>query len=346
MNNHELNIEKKVDNHKLDIEEYLFQLHAGKLYMQSLQLDITNTCNCKCPFCLQGDHKQSENELTFEEISKILHDAKKLQVFNVGFDGGEPFARKDFHRILKLASDLGFSISIASNAHLIDEEDVELLKTYSLSKISISFHSIERNIYNKMFGISGNEYDLALKNIQMMLQKGIHVGIAVTITNLNLQSIPDTIKYFRSLGIKSNDIGLNHLIAGKKEIETLRLTVEEKTNLTKYLLGEGIESCLRGCFLCKAGRNALSISYDGIVYACPLLQTPAGDLRKNDLNDIWVNSEYLKLIRSLKPEHFEKCVNCSARSHCQMCLRNNLFYNNDIFDPYEETCAVMKIVKG
>ena len=333
------------NNHKLDIEEYLFKRHAGKLYMQSLQLDITNICNAKCPFCLQGNHNESKNEMTFEEISRILHDAKKLQVFNVGYDGGEAFTRKDFHKILRLTSDLSFSISIASNGQLINSKDIELLKTYSLSKISISFHSIQRDIYNKMFGVKGNEYEHALKNIQMMIHNGIHVGIAITITNLNLKSIPETIKYFKSLGVESKDIGLNHLIAGKKEIGALRLTVDEKKNLTKYLLDEGIESCLRGHFLCKAGRTALNVSYDGLTYACPLLQTPAGDLRKSDLRDIWINSEYLKMLRSLKPEHFEKCYNCSAKFQCQMCLRNNLFYNNNIFEPYEETCAIMKIRK-
>lgn len=62
----------------LDIEEYLFRRHRDKLYLQSIQLDLTNVCNANCMFCLQGSHTCSDNELTFDEICKILKDATPI----------------------------------------------------------------------------------------------------------------------------------------------------------------------------------------------------------------------------------------------------------------------------
>lgn len=329
----------------LDIEEYLFRRHRDKLYLQSIQLDLTNVCNANCMFCLQGSHTCSDNELTFDEICKILKDARELHAFNVGFDGGEAFARSDFHKILKYASDLGYSISIATNGQLLSEDDILLIKNCSVSKVSVSFHSIDKKTYNQLFGVKGNEYEIALKNIERLLHYGVRTGIAITITRLNLDDLLSTIEYFRHMGISVHDIGLNHLIAGKKDINNLCISREQKIDLARQLYNLGIDTCIRGHYLCKAGRTALSVSYNGMVYACPLLQTPAGNIRKNTLKEIWEESEYFKMLRSLTPSHFPKCEGCEAKYECQMCLRNNIVYNDNIFLPFEDTCAYMKARK-
>lgn len=73
---------------------YLFFAQRRKLgYPHTLQFPITNKCNLDCVMCnIHGN--DSKNELSKDEISRILQDSIFKKVESVGVNGGEPFILK------------------------------------------------------------------------------------------------------------------------------------------------------------------------------------------------------------------------------------------------------------
>ena len=328
---------------KINIVEYIQTKKRNNPFrLQNVQIDLTNLCNANCPFCLQGTHNSNIGCLSTQKIKEVLLDDKKLGAFSVGFDGGEICLREDASEIISYASSLGFNISITTNGHLLTDQIINAILRGTVSRVTVSFHSADKDIYNILFGVTGDEFDKAIQNITLMKRLGINVGLAVTITKYNYKGLNKIINFARSLGITENNIGFNQLIPGKTQIADLCLTLDEKLEVANYMKNNCLKACLRDHFLCDAGRTSLHIAYNGLVYACPLLDVIAGNVNLTSISEIWENSDYFIMLRSLKPEHFKKCYYCPTKTRCQMCLRNNIVYCKDIFTPFEDTCSFMK----
>lgn len=252
--------------------------------------------------------------------------------YSIGFSGGEPFCRKDFLDILAEAKLRGFRISFITNGQLINEDDINRLYEIGVDRITVSFHSLSKKNYNEHFGINNNlSYNKALKAIKKMKEIGLSVGIAVTVTKYNIEEIYDIKNYFNQIGINENDINFNSLLTGAKNIEKLRPTEEQ---LRKFNYRKKISSG----FLCSAGRISCSISWDGLVYPCTFFNNSIGSILDDSIKNIWENSHFIKILRSINEDNFKKCKNCSIRDKCNVCLVTNINETNNIFEASEAYC--------
>ncbi len=101
-------------------------------------------------------------------------------------------------------------------------------------------------------------------------------------------------------------------------------------------------------FVCSVCNSSICITENGNVYPCAGWQDYiVGNIKENSLRDIWLNSERVKYLRSLRHKDFPKCIECEDKEYCNMCMvRNanesstgNLFEINDFF------CKITKINK-
>lgn len=133
-------------------ELHTLALQSNKLFM--VEIDVTNICNCKCPFCFQGNiHQDSEKILNFEEIVELLDQLKELGCYYISFSGGEPFCRKDFISILKEAKKRGFYVTFVSHLQLASDEDVAEINKLGIERVLVSFHSPTPKMYAKIFNV-------------------------------------------------------------------------------------------------------------------------------------------------------------------------------------------------
>ena len=97
-------------------------------------LDITGECNLHCTHCYHINGQIYENELSNEEIKRILEEISAFGVENITFSGGEPFLRKNFIEIARYTGSLGFkSVNVATNGTLIDREIARQIKLENLN---------------------------------------------------------------------------------------------------------------------------------------------------------------------------------------------------------------------
>ncbi len=95
--------------------ERLFQRFQGKPFPLSGQWEITCRCNLRCVMCYTDPFntpEQIRQELSYEEIVRILDEIHKEGCLEITFTGGEPFARRDFLHIYTYAKSKGFLLTI------------------------------------------------------------------------------------------------------------------------------------------------------------------------------------------------------------------------------------------
>lgn len=78
------------------------------------------------------------------------------------------------------------------------------------------------------------------------------------------------------------------------------------------------------------------------VFPCTFFNISCGNIREKSLKDIWNTSHFLKIIRSINKNHFDKCKNCNIKEECYTCLASNINENSDVFKISDEFCTSRK----
>jgi ferredoxin len=86
--------------------------------LSGLHILLTYQCTYECEHCFVWGSPRQSGTLTLEQVQDILKQAKDAGVESIYFEGGEPFL---YYAILakgvRLASEMGFSVGIVSNAY-------------------------------------------------------------------------------------------------------------------------------------------------------------------------------------------------------------------------------------
>lgn len=76
-------------------------------------------CNLRCDFCYaeaECESTISNHLLKVSDFEDIFEQFDQIGILRVGFEGGEPFLRKDWFEILKLADKHYFNYFVNTNA--------------------------------------------------------------------------------------------------------------------------------------------------------------------------------------------------------------------------------------
>ena len=159
-----------------------------------LRVSLTERCNLNCVYC--GNNSCfSNNELTCEQIIKLVGAFAKCGVTKVRLTGGEPLVRNDICRIvsgIRSIDDIK-KIVLTTNGILLKKYAKEL-KQAGLDAVNISLDSTDEKIYKKMTG-SDN-----IKRVFDGIEEAQNVGLspvrinAVLIKGLNDLSARDLIE--------------------------------------------------------------------------------------------------------------------------------------------------------
>lgn len=86
--------------------------------LSGLHILLTYQCTYECEHCFVWGSPRQTGALTLEQVEEILKQARDAGVESIYFEGGEPFL---YYAILakgvRLASEIGFSVGIVSNAY-------------------------------------------------------------------------------------------------------------------------------------------------------------------------------------------------------------------------------------
>ncbi len=138
----------------------------------SLRVQVNTTCNFKCFFChMEGTGIQA-NQMSADEILRIIRVASRLGVNKVKFTGGEPTLRSDIVEIVRNTRSLvSGEISMTTNGTRLKTLAPQL-KAAGLDRINISMHSIDPSGFEFITGVDA--LDNVVEGIKAAQEAGLN----------------------------------------------------------------------------------------------------------------------------------------------------------------------------
>jgi len=335
-------------------------------------MELTRKCNLNCIQCRAlAEFKDYENELSFEEVKRILDEIHTLGPSIIILTGGEPLLREDIYEIASYGSNLGLRTVLATNGTLNTPAVIHKMKDNGIMRISISIDGASSETHDRLRGQEG-AFDGAIKGIEVALGNGMSVQVNSTITKENVHEIEGIMELAESLGVHSLHLFLLVPTGRGKELKDQELSPEKYEEVLRWFSGqqskykmelrttcaphyyriekqmketskEGVNlktshphhpfsKSTRGCL---AGIGFAFISHIGKVQTCGYLEVECGDLRKSSFVDVWKNSPVFTKLRDLE-NYKGKCGSCEFIRVCGGCRARAYAMTGDYLDeePY------------
>lgn len=231
---------------------------------------LTERCNFNCYHCyVKKDLKKNIRIETFEWI--VENFLERFQIDKINLIGGEPFLYPQIDKVLDiLENNRNIKVGITTNGSVLNTKILKKLKSINLSKLKVSFHSLDDIVFDKLTRTSGKK-DMVLKNIHRLI-KIFPISINITATKLNSKEIPKTIDFFVKMGITSFHISqltiAGNAVGSKEERLSSEEIMELKVKLnTQFSKNIPVNIEYDDDKFCSFG-SSLSISPLGDVFAC------------------------------------------------------------------------------
>lgn len=320
--------------------------------------ELTSRCNLRCKMCYicnQDDSKSLiSKELSAKQWIEMGRQASDAGVLYLLLTGGEIFIRKDFFEIYEALTQMGFLISIYTNASLINDDIVQRLAKIPPYKISITVYGASPDTYGKVTG-HPEAYEKVIGNIRKLVEAGINTELKTTVVKYNKGEYEQLAKLSLSMGLS---IGIvNYISPQRVGVETdplaCRLEPHELIEYEKnadesakvlykelweekerqkntspiinddmsgdFLSTDAIDDYMKSdkitTFRCAVGKYSFWISWDGKMLPCGMLDDIYSEALKDGFIKAW--NELLEKCRCV-PSCAE-CENCSYYSKCPIC---------------------------
>jgi radical SAM protein with 4Fe4S-binding SPASM domain len=309
-------------------------------------ISITKRCNLKCKHCCT-DVSLDDNELSYEEITRIIDELKDAKIFRLHIFGGEPLVRKDFFDILRYGKKKKFALAINTNCTLVNDSTVQELKKLWPIGIATSLDGSTAKIHDMLRGKGA--FDKAVRGIKKLTGAGFPLVAEAVVTKYNLDDLVRIAAFAKSIGIRrmryipvfyggqakcfQSDISPNPEDY-KKGAEIARELLSKFPDFAEgaFVDGltqiEGYKKLKRKKYqraaklsLCGAGRLTVGIRSDGMVIPCSAIwDIPCGSLREKSFLEIWNNSDVLDRFRNIdrvSMDSIAECKTCELKYFCQ-----------------------------
>ena len=170
----------------------------------NLRVAITRRCNLQCQYChLEGEEnvkKNSAQEMTVDEIVRIVRIAAELGISNVKLTGGEPLMRKDIVEIVKGTAavpgltDLSMTTNGVMLAYLAEE-----LQANGLKRVNISLPTLNAEMYNKLTGGRLEDVLEGVKAAVNVKLDPVKLNMVI-LRDVNDDAVPEMIEFAKETG--------------------------------------------------------------------------------------------------------------------------------------------------
>ena len=309
--------------------------------LKKIKIELTNKCSRNCIHCSSNATNNINNlkELDFEDVCKIIKEAKLIGVETIVYTGGEPLMYNRLPELIELTSKLGMKSTIYTFAYRTDEN----LNKYR-NLINLGLNKI---IYSLSDSLS-NEKDISVYDREKFFDKvfennNAKLGFHYTVSKdsfFNLEAIVtkainifNNKTYFEKVSLLRfvpHGRGQKNMNLSKKELLNIKKFYLLVNNKNKIRLGTpwnilGIKNTP-----CIIADEIMIIGFDGIAYPCDSIKYftklgISGNIKENSLMEMY-NSDYFCNIRSLNTNN--SCSSCCKYAVCKSgCIGQKIIAN-------------------
>ncbi len=158
--------------------------------------NLIRRCNLTCKHCyaLSADHDYA-GELSFDEVCTVMDDLQRYRVPVLILSGGEPLLRADLFEIAARAKAQRFYVGLSTNGTLIDAPMADRVAAAGFDYVGISLDGMQTT-HDKFRRMQG-AFSKSLAAVQLLVQRGVKVGLRFTMTALNAHDLPALLQLMR-----------------------------------------------------------------------------------------------------------------------------------------------------
>lgn len=310
------------------------------------KIELLPVCNLNCRMCYirtdmetvraQGGLLSAE---TWLSLAKELREAGTLFLL---LTGGEIFLYPEFERLYSGLYEMGFSITLNTNATMIDEKVLAWLAKKPPQLISISLYGASNETYESLCG-QKNAFSKVDRAIDLLIQNKIRVELKTMLNPLNIHDAQAMVDYAKGKGVfyeatpyafppvRKCD-GSEAFRFGPKETAVQNLEnkrrIDGDEGYVKALAGRlrrYVDTKAPDCdelygFTCGASNSSCWITWQGRMTPCGMIEKPYTLPLETGVAAAWKElKEKCDRIR-MSP----KCLKCEKRDICIVCPAGNL----------------------
>lgn len=309
--------------------------------LKEVKIELTNRCFRNCKHCSSSATNSSNNvkELDFEDVKKIIYEAKDMNVETIVFTGGEPLMYDRLSELVELTSKLGMKSTIYTFAYRTDETLNKYRKLIDLGLNKIVYSLADSLSDEEDISVYGKTefFDKVFENNNARL--GFHYTVSKDSFSELQTIISETIDIFK---IKSyfDKVSLLRFVPHGKGTTNMGLSKEELLAVKNLYLNSNDKDKIRlgspwnilriENSPCIIADEIMIIGFDGIAYPCDSIKYftklgVSGNIRENSLMEMY-NSEYFTNIRKFNTDN--SCSACEQYSICKSgCIGQKIIAN-------------------
>ncbi|MDH7499635.1 MAG: radical SAM protein [candidate division NC10 bacterium] len=320
--------------------------------------ESTRACRLACLHCrAEAQTEPHPDQLRKEEILRVIDEIASFSRPILIITGGDPLLRDDIFEVSQYADQKGLRPVMSPSGSHISPEVIRKMIASGIKRISMSLDGSRAPIHD-FFRQVGGCFDSTLKALHFARQEGLPFQINTTITRHNQMDLPAIHDLVLSLGAIAWDLFMFIPVGrGKQELALLpeeyertmadvhqmsraspmaiKMTCAPQYRRVSHQLGGStirMDPMGKGCM---SGDGFCFISHRGEVLGCGYLPLPAGNLRREGFQQIYLHSELFRRLRdpSLRKG---KCGHCEFKRVCGGCRARALAILGDPFaeEPY------------
>lgn len=309
-------------------------------------LDLTYRCNCNCRHCwlrMPAEDPAGEQELSFDEISRIVEEARALGCRKWLISGGEPMLRPDFVDIFDMITRRSVSYSLNTNGTLITPAIARLLRRKGAKMVAL--YGATAEIHDHITRTPGS-FAATMQGFAYLREAKVSFIVQLIPMRDNYHEFDAMIRLARSLSpmyrvgapwlylsacrsaVRNREISRQRLEPadvihvdppdGTDDDEPLTPIERDDKPPARLRPGAGrrlFAACIEGC------RDFHIDPYGGMTFCC-FVKDPGlrYDLLKGSFREAW--DEFIPSLAEKvqgDPEYEENCGCCEWREDCRWC---------------------------
>jgi len=321
-------------------------------------LDLTYRCNNNCLHCwlrIPPADPERSRELSFDELRRIIDEARALGTRQWSISGGEPMLRPDFTEIFDYITARAVSYALNTNGTLITPKLARSLRRKGIKMVAL--YGAARETYDHITRNPGG-FEKAMQGFRYLKEAGSDFIVQLIPMKDNWHEWGDMVELARSLSphwrigapwlyhSSCQDREHNAEISRQRldprdivELDQPDLSYEE-SHVYECGHGSGDDRIFARCI---ARRRDFHVDPYGGMTFCSFVKEPSMryDLRKGAVREGW--EEFIPSLADREfcgEEYKAHCGSCDLRKDCRWCAVYGWLEHGRFSAPVEHLCEV------
>ena len=326
------------------------------------QFELTPLCNFSCKMCyvhLTADQLNGQKILSVETWKDLMHQAWEAGMMHVTLSGGECLAYPGFDELYLYLQSLGCSVTVLTNAFLLDEKRIEFFRQHPPALIQVTLNGWNVDVYERVTGV--RSFARVAENVQRAIDAGFNVKLVITPNRFLGEDVLETIRVATKMCRK---VVVNSTIITPRE-ETGRSGQRDDPDADLYvrifrLMNEldGVETkeidpddlppaggpcheCEQRGLGCGGGRSGFVTDWQGNLMPCNSLDLIKADPFKDGFKAAWDSIHEQVMNFPQVPE----CQGCAYAEVCHRCTGIMILYAEPGKQPVEMCEQIRQLVR-